>query len=175
MVQADVELPRERVHRVVVHHGDVRRGGREELIARLALVRIGIIRTADYDPLRLRPRQLAEVLQRAHVVVEQAEAGVQVGDAVVTRIPRQPYARAEVVAVAARARRLHHRHVEREAAVASELVLNLREETRDVLVERPVLDVVAHAEVQRQAVLHAPVVLQIRREDLDGNIRVRRQ
>ena len=77
--------------------------------------------------LRLRPGQLVEVLQRPHVVVEHPVGGVDVHDAVVRRIPRHADARPEVVEVAAARLRLRHdRDVERERAVASELVLDAR-------------------------------------------------
>src|SRR6185503_9552743 len=97
----------------------------QERLARPAAEWIGIRRVLNGDRLRLRPRQLVEVHERPHVVVEEPIRGVDVGDAVVGRIPRHADARAEVVVIAASALRLREDgYVEGERAVAPELVLN---------------------------------------------------
>ena len=147
------DLMRVGVDRVVVHHGDVRRRGRDELIARAALQRIGEARIADDDLPALRPRQLAEVLQRAHVVVEHAVAGVQVGAAVAadgshatpTRGPkllRSPRWSAPSM------ERNRQRELRERRARASRRCAPSR--SGEVFVERAELHVVAQPEVERQ-------------------------
>ena len=175
-VDAHVVLVRVRVDLRVASDGDGRRRAAQERLARAPAERIGIGRILNRDRLRLRPHQLVEVRQRPHVVVEQPVGGVKVGDAVVGRIPRDARPRAEVVVVAPVGPRLRkHRHVERERAVASKLVLDRAEQVGQVLVERSDLHVITDAQIERQAVAGLPIVLQVARIDLDRNVGVGRQ
>ena len=173
---ADVDLMRVHVDLPVAADGDRRRRVAEERLARPAAERIRERRIENRDRFALRPGQLAKVLQRPHVVVEEPVRRVKIGNAVARRIPSHPDPRSEVVVIAAiRPRLRKDRDVVRERSVASELVLNLREQPRQIFVERADLEIVPKAKIERQSLRRLPVVLQVAREHSDRNVRVGRQ
>ena len=172
----DAGLVRVGIHRVIRQHGDIRRRRREELVARRAEQRIGVAGIVDDDGTGLRPRELAKVLQRAHVVVEQPVAGMHVRAPVAADVPCDAKTRANIVAVPARIGAVLKRNRDRKLREPRpELLPDAAEKVREILIERAELHVIAQPEVQGEVARKLPVILEVDREMLHRNLGERGQ